>query len=425
MPYESAAPSGRRGRRERESRRGGRRERSLRETTSFACVAVKGILVVGKAALFAGRRRKDGLGRSASSSGTSRRRDAPATADVRRLPRRGTSSACAIKRMHPRPAREIAVGSSGTRPSLGPSTRVRQSPLCCRRQNAVRWGVRIGIAVGQTCASRRNWHRGWYERALRGSPRATASARERAWRGRRGRGSRPPSLRGLKSSGSLPAGRTQLQKSVGDVWSRIRSANALQKERQGRVNGGLGRRARRQVILPPDASGEGTIRESASTGEITGEDRRRPKVARDRHPAVFPSPKAVGRSRGRGCNGHRILRRAPIDRRHPGSSRDAGFHETTSTAVWAARAPSDPYPTSQKETERPGCSAREGGRGERDKRGSRQGCQRFDRRDAVGRTRPRPRPARSRRGETRSMRSAEAASDVVKRPVPRSCRTEP
>jgi len=32
-----------------------------------------------------------------------------------------------------------------------------------------------------------------------------------------------------------------LQKSVGDVWSPISSANALQKERQGRVNRDLAR----------------------------------------------------------------------------------------------------------------------------------------------------------------------------------------
>jgi hypothetical protein len=34
-----------------------------------------------------------------------------------------------------------------------------------------RWRVRGGIAVGQTCASRRNRHRGHRERTLRGSPR--------------------------------------------------------------------------------------------------------------------------------------------------------------------------------------------------------------------------------------------------------------
>jgi hypothetical protein len=61
----------------------------------------------------------------------------------------------------------------------------------------------------------------------------------------------------------------------------------------------------------------------------------RPRVTRDRHPAAFSSPKAVRRSRDRGCKGHRILRRVPADRRHSGSSRGVGFHETASTVVLA------------------------------------------------------------------------------------------
>jgi len=52
------------------------------------------------------------------------------TADVRRSPRRGTPSACAIKRTHRPQAREIVACEHGTRPSLGPSTRARQSSLC-------------------------------------------------------------------------------------------------------------------------------------------------------------------------------------------------------------------------------------------------------------------------------------------------------
>jgi len=42
-------------------------------------------------------------------------------------------------------------------------------------------------------------------------------------------------------------------------------------------------------------------------------------------------PKAVMRSWDRGCNGHRILRRVPTGGRHPGSSRNVGFHETAWT----------------------------------------------------------------------------------------------
>jgi len=54
------------GRRERESRSEGRREQSLRELTPSWSVAVKGIPIFWKVALFAGRYRNEGLGRSVS-----------------------------------------------------------------------------------------------------------------------------------------------------------------------------------------------------------------------------------------------------------------------------------------------------------------------------------------------------------------------
>jgi hypothetical protein len=60
-----------------------------------------------------------------------------------------------------------------------------------------------------------------------------------------------------------------------------------------------------------------------------------PRVARDRHPAVQTSPKAVRGSRDRGCNDHRILRRVPVDGRHSGSSRGVVFHETALRVVSA------------------------------------------------------------------------------------------
>jgi len=148
--------------------------------TPSRVVTVEGILVFWKAALFAGRRRNEGLGRSVALVRVSPRPDdAPMTADVRRTPRRGTSSRMRSKRMHPMQAREIVACARETRPSLGPSTRARRSSLHTGRQK--RHVVRRLIR-----------HHGWANlrkreeptlgsdgRAQRGSPRATASARER------------------------------------------------------------------------------------------------------------------------------------------------------------------------------------------------------------------------------------------------------
>jgi hypothetical protein len=76
--------------------------------------AVKGILVLGKAALFAEWRRNEGLDRSVSVQRyPPLQTGAPVTADVRRLPRRGTPSACATKRVHPTRPREIGACARG------------------------------------------------------------------------------------------------------------------------------------------------------------------------------------------------------------------------------------------------------------------------------------------------------------------------
>jgi len=63
------------------------------------------------------------------------------TADVRRTPRRGTSSRMRTERMHPTHAREIVACARQTRPSLGPSTRARQSSLHTGRQKRLRGGA--------------------------------------------------------------------------------------------------------------------------------------------------------------------------------------------------------------------------------------------------------------------------------------------
>jgi hypothetical protein len=78
-------------------------------------VAVKGILVFWKATPFAGRRRNEGLGRSAivswvSSRGTKRADDSGCPEDAEEG---NVSSACATKRTHPTQAREIVACARG------------------------------------------------------------------------------------------------------------------------------------------------------------------------------------------------------------------------------------------------------------------------------------------------------------------------
>jgi hypothetical protein len=88
------------GRRERENRR--TEIADLRPPSSFD-VTVKGIPVFGTASLFAGRRSNEDLGRSVvlDAGLLPPSRGAPMTADVRRPPRRGTTSAGATKRRQP------------------------------------------------------------------------------------------------------------------------------------------------------------------------------------------------------------------------------------------------------------------------------------------------------------------------------------
>jgi hypothetical protein len=80
-----------------------------------------------------------------------RQANAPATTDVQRKLRKGTTSARTLRsactELENAETRLSRIGST-TRPSLGPLTRARRSPLQLRRGNPRRWRVRVGIAVG-------------------------------------------------------------------------------------------------------------------------------------------------------------------------------------------------------------------------------------------------------------------------------------
>jgi hypothetical protein len=207
---------------------------------------------------------------------------------------------------------------------------------------------------------------------------------------RKGRRPRSPSLRGSQEPGfGCPHVVMQLQKSVGDVWPRISSANALQKERSGSSERGpssehgsagetvgrrIERKARRESASPvktrerTGAKTQGGERSSSSGSRI--------------------ARKAVRESRDRGRKGHRILRRAPTDGSHPGSSRSVALHGAAWTRVSAVIGIPRPAPNLQKEVVRPGCSARESTRGVGTNRRLRQGCQRLDRVEHRGNNTP-------------------------------------
>jgi hypothetical protein len=217
--------------------------------------------------------------------------------------------------MRPRQAREIVACTQGTRPSLGPSTRARQSSLCTAAQAPV--------------VRRSNRHHGWanprrWEEPSLGLER-TDEARLAAWH--RFREEEAWHVRNRKEvEASVPARNQELGSVARTSNCSCRSRQATsgleyarqtrsKKSGQGRVNRGLGRSEGWRVIPSAGASSETANRESASplSRERTGA---RLRVTRDRHPEVATSPKAVRRSRDRGCNDHRILRRVPADRRH-------------------------------------------------------------------------------------------------------------
>jgi len=128
MPIRKHGPFGETcGRRERESRREGRREQSLRANTNPSrVVTVKGIPVFRKAALFAGRCQNEGLGRSVSRwRYPPQPASAPMTADVQKVAEEGNvrqhapQSVC-TRRRHERSSQ--APGDASFARSFDPCT---------------------------------------------------------------------------------------------------------------------------------------------------------------------------------------------------------------------------------------------------------------------------------------------------------------
>jgi hypothetical protein len=187
----------------------------------------------------------------------------------------------------------------------------------------------------------------------------------------------------------LPARR----KAVAEVSRRRLTSNKLGKRAPKRAAGSSERGPSSELWSAGETVGRSIERREqsrvgliATSRESTGA---RPRVAREFHPAVTTSPKAVAWSRDQGCNDHWILRRVPTDRRHPGSSRGVSFHEKASTLVSAVSASSDPSaPTQRRADGQEKQRARRCSRREDGIRRSRQGCQRLGRIQRRGKKTP-------------------------------------
>jgi hypothetical protein len=248
---------------------------------------------LGKAALFAGRCRKQGLGRSVVSRGY------PPAGEARRRQRvsggrRGGERrrACAHQAHAPAHARGIVACAWQARPSLGPSTRARLSSLDARRQK--RFVVRRSIRYHGWASPRE-----WEEPAL--GPDETGAARlaachrfreEEAWQ-RQKRKEVEASVPARATSPGLVA-RTSCfscrsrQATPGLEYARHTRSK---KSGQGRVNGGLARSDGRRVT--PSAGASSEIDVARRTPPVHwGRIGAGPRVARERHPAVTTSPKS-------------------------------------------------------------------------------------------------------------------------------------
>jgi hypothetical protein len=129
-----------------------------------------------------------------------------------------------------------------------------------------------GITVGQTRVTENNLH--WGSCTGRSAARraSLSSAKARAWRVEKRKEVEASVPARIKSSGLVArTSISTLQKSVGDNGSRISSANALQKGRSGRVNGGLARCEGRWV-----KPAENAPRERKSRVGLTAKDGRGP-----------------------------------------------------------------------------------------------------------------------------------------------------
>jgi hypothetical protein len=223
------------------------------------------------------------------------------TADVRSSPRRGTFRSHA--------PRSACTGARTRDRRLRTAERVLHSVLRpVRRRLARARTERSGITAGQTHASGRNQHWGRSDGRSAARRASTLLSKGAARRVRKGRRSRPPSLRGSRARRLVcPHVVFQLQKSAGDVWPRISSAHALPKGRSGSSERGPSTERRSAGQTVGGRAGRKDHRASESPAQVgrgsaQGPGWRESAIQRSLHRS-----RAVQGSWDRGCNGHRIL----------------------------------------------------------------------------------------------------------------------
>jgi hypothetical protein len=193
------------------------------------------------------------------------------------------------------------------------------------------------------------------------------------------------------------------------------------------VNGGLARSGDRRVTLSVVRPGRKDRRASELPREKEGKDRRKAQGGARAPSSGRFIARAVQRSRDRGCNGHRIPGRVSCRTKASRIINEASRSREPSTGGLGVPPHSPTRAPRPKAEGTATCSPREGVGGARVNEGARQGCQRLDRSRRRGKKTPTlmTEAARCSSWDSRRRRSAKAGSDAVKRPVPRSCRTEP
>jgi hypothetical protein len=359
---------------------------------------------------FAGRRGNGGLGRSDSWKGVSssffgRAGDSgcPLGAEEGNAVSMRVKGACT----HRRATMHLSIGDASFTRSRDPCTSIATTRS---RRKPSRWRARRDIAVGQTCASRRNRHRGPVWRTARGSTRAHRFRKE----------------------GSVA--RQKRKEVAASVPARNRELGLVLARRNAVAEVGRRRSVPNKLTIRPPKRGTGASERGPSAERPSAVKRRRPHRANRRRESGCAVEKRCRTGEGPGWRESVIQRSYRSRKRRCG--RGTGAVKATGSYEGSLSMEGIPGCTSHRLSRGGGDgslggslharSAREGvpnGRQEGEATGmSEARSQRAPWEES------RPRSLRAGRRDSRFVsdcRSAEAVSGVVKRSVPRSSRAEP